>query len=152
MPTIWIHRARASDILVDFNDIAEAYSFAVQLIQQIANYDYVVENTFEDVINYINLPLDGVDLIQSDNMQIVMIPLYVTPESHWNNSGFIKVMPHEAILLGSEKDPEGFIPYESERVWTKETRTTKQLDAELEHYMQNWIGLTNATSALTVGK
>jgi hypothetical protein len=151
MPTVWIHRTRAADILVDFEGIIDAYEFAVKLINHVNCYDYMVENTLYDVMNYINLPPEGINILQSDNMQIAIIPLYVTPEPHWNTSGFVKVEPNEAFLLGSDKDPEGFIPYESERVWTKETRSKEELDAELEEYMQNWVGLTTAAAELSVG-
>jgi len=146
MPTIWIHRSQAADILVDFESIIDAYSFAIRHIQEVVPYNYMIETTLQDVLNHTELPEQGIDIIHSANFQTAIIPISVTPDPSWNTDGFVKVSQEEAMLLGSDKNPEGFIPYESERVWMKETRTMAELDAELDNYMFNWRQISSAAA------
>jgi hypothetical protein len=53
----------------------------------------------------------------------------------WNNLGTVEVSQEEAEELGFCFEPEGFIPYESQGLWKKETRTVEELNEELDQYM-----------------
>jgi hypothetical protein len=52
----------------------------------------------------------------------------------WNNLGTVEVSQEEAEELGFCFEPEGFIPYESQGLWKKETRTVEELNEELDQY------------------
>ena len=135
MATLWIHRTTAADILVDFENIESAYNFTIKLIDDYSDSD--IHMTLNDLKN--SPPSNQPPCFAGTTyLQISILPFGVNPETFWNNSGFVKVSPDEAIALGEYKNPHGFIPFESDRVWTKETRSTEELDAELENYMYPW--------------
>jgi hypothetical protein len=145
MPTIWIHRARASDILIDFSSMIHAYNYAIEFIAKYHSDDYMIHTNLVDMLrynlnmnddkNYMHLPPEGIDIVQANDVQIRMITTNTRPDSSWNERGFIKVSREEALDLGISNEPENFIPYESSSVWMKETRSTEELNAELESYM-----------------
>jgi hypothetical protein len=135
MATLWIHRATAADVLVDFEKIEYAYNFTIKFMH---NYsDSEVHMTLNDLKNY---PASNEPpcFAATTYLQISVLPLGVNPNPFWNNSGFVKVSPEEAVALGEYKNPIGFIPFESDRIWTKETRSIEELDAELDNYMYAW--------------
>jgi len=51
--------------------------------------------------------------------------------------GTVLVSQEEAIELGENDEPNGFIAGESEGVWQREPRTAEELDAELEMYAES---------------
>jgi hypothetical protein len=74
----------------------------------------------------------------------------VKPTSSLNHRGFVNVSPDEAIDLHENIEPDEFIPYESEQIWFKETRTHEELDAELHEYMADWINITSAIRSIDI--
>jgi len=138
MTTIWIHRAYASDILVRFENTTEAYQFAMKAIAN-ANKAYYMDTGFNGIPAVIDE--DGVGIVHASNIQIMALPIDGRPKPIWNPIGFVCVTPEEALELYTNYEPEGFIPYESDSVWTKNTRTKEELDAELDNYMNEWVNL-----------
>jgi len=154
MPTIWIHRVYAADILVDFTNVIDAYNYAIEFVTKYREDDYVILTNIIDMMSS-NLLIgdynnhggcassNGVDIAQARDLQISMINTNDTPDSHWNESGFVRVTREEALGLGISNNPDWFIPFESSKVWMKETRTMEELDAELENYMKGRVEISN---------
>lgn len=147
MPTVWIHRAKASDILVDFDTTIDAYDFSMDFMERI---EVVREeddcNVTATLMEALRNTMEGkqTDIIYSPSVQIMMIPTGTKLEPKWNQIGFVNLKVNDAIILGAYDEPEGFIPYEYSRVWTKETRSKEELDAELDAYMEPWRAMTVA--------
>ena len=145
---VWIHRVNACDILVNFNDITDAYMFAIQA-QLNVDHDYTLHTDFNQLSAYTELPSIGICITQSDSLQIIILNNdNNNPNFSFNNRGFVNVSPDEAIDLHENIEPDGFIPYESEQIWFKETRTHEELDAELDEYMTDWINITNIATGI----
>jgi len=110
MPTVWIRRKGASDILVRFPPwrMLDAHDFANQI--------------------------NGTALIynQEDFHPNMVKPIYM---ASWNLRGFIEVPQDIARDLGSKGEPEGFVPYISQNVWRPWRQAAHVLDAELDLYM-----------------
>jgi len=141
LTTVWIHRCGACDILVRFPTREEAYNFCVVILKaddgEVNSWDcksftgpgscffaghsmYLQPSIHDGEFHHAGWSVPGSD--------------FAGP---WNDRGTVLVSALEAIQLGNMGEPEGFIPWESESlVWTKETRTAKELDAELEAYME----------------
>jgi hypothetical protein len=51
-----------------------------------------------------------------------------------NPRGTVRLSHEEALLLGPTGEPDGFIPFESEGIWSPERRTAEELDDELDNY------------------
>jgi hypothetical protein len=146
MATTWIHRLHASDILVYFKSLREARQYTIQYMLKNINPSDISEEErnsiwFKDHFSDEN----GVyDVGATTNLQFAfmtehrMPPLPALPPkiSTWNTVGTVLLSPEDALALGPEDEPEGFIPGESEGLWIKETRSAEELDRELETYMQ----------------
>ena len=154
MPTIWIHRVSAADILVDFTNIIDAYNYAIEFVTKYRGGDYVILTNLIDMLSS-NLLIGDykshcicdsskwIDIAQACDLQISMINSNDTPDSDWNKSGFVKVTREEGLELGISDDPDWFIPFESSRVSMKERRSMEELDAELENYMKARVEISN---------
>jgi len=140
MASVWMHRVEACDILVDFNSISGAYDFATKAFSN-GNHDYDITMTLAEVLDK---PFKWNCVAQTDCVQLIIIPYGCTPDPSWSQRGFVNVTEHHALALGDHDEPEGFIPYESERVWTKETRTVAELNEEIDNYMADWRDITRS--------
>lgn len=153
MPTVWIHRAQASDILVDFDTTIDAYDFSMDFMERIEvvreENDSIVTATLMEALRN---TMEGkqTDIIYGPSVQIMMIPTGTKLDPKWSEIGFVSLKQNDAIILGAYDEPEGFIPYEFLRVWTKETRSKEELDAELDAYMEPWRSMT-AAAQLSMG-
>jgi hypothetical protein len=145
MATIWIHRAAASDILVDFDSVDNAYDFAVNVVKSSGHECYT--QTSREIIPE-TLFSDEVFVASTPWIQCMITPRGTIPSANWNTWGFVKVSPDEALALKHDLEPDGFEPYESEMVWQKNTRTKEELDAELDDYMKDWQNIS--LHALTI--
>ena len=153
MPTVWIHRAKASDILVDFDTTIDAYDFSMAFMERIEvvreEDDTVVTATLMEALRN---TMEGkqTGIIHGPCVQIILIPTGTTVDPKWSDIGFVSLKQNDAIILGAYDEPEGFIPYEYSRVWTKEMRSKEELDAELDAYMEPWRAMT-AAAQLSMG-
>ena len=143
MATIWIHRLCAADILVDFSSIVAAYDFAIKAARSGGHTDYHIDTMLSEIFSK-PLSINSPPIVANPIMQYMIIPFGTTPDPTSSQSGFVNVLPEEALALGEEAEPEGFVPYESEGVWMKETRTLEELDEELNNYMADWRDITAA--------
>jgi hypothetical protein len=139
MATIWIHRAIASDILVDFDSVNNAYDFAVNTAKNSGDEYYI--KTSREIIPE-TLFSDEVFVASTPYLQFMITPLGTIPSANWNSRGFVKVSPDTAGTLQNELEPDGFEPYEAEMVWQKNTKTKEMLDAELDDYMKDWQNIS----------
>jgi hypothetical protein len=139
MATIWIHRASASDILIDFDSWDTAYEFAVKTAKN-SGHEYFIEN--ERIAIPETLFSDEVMVASTSYLQFIITPLGKIPPASWNSVGFVKVSPDVAVALEHDLEPDGFEPYESEMVWEKNTKTKIELDAELDAYMSDWQNIS----------
>jgi hypothetical protein len=97
MPRVWIHRALASDILVEVPIANNAYNFATQILNLdsspfIEEWDYGVYNEKKSF-----------DVGQSAFLQVsVICDNYVPDEgwAYWNNNSYIHATEEEALSLG----------------------------------------------------
>lgn len=149
MATIWIHRVSSADILVDFSSIVTAYDFAMKVVYGRGRDDYVVQTTLSEVFKN-RLSVNSMPIAVNPLMQCMMIPFGAKPDPSWSETGFVKVTAEQALALGEEGEPEGFVPCESDQVWTRETRTAEELDEELNAYMSEWRDIT-AAAGLKLG-
>lgn len=135
MPLLWIHRPTVADIFVPINSLVDAMAYTKRLLIHNSPDDNLIMDVDMDELNFTGYADIGV----SPNLQIAyMFNSYVPAEGweYWNPDGYIMSNTDEAITLGHNKLPEGFVPGESSTPWVKETRTHKQLDAELDNYMR----------------
>lgn len=139
MASVWIHRVEACDILVDFNSVSGAYDFAMKAVN--TDPDYHVAMTFPEVLD---APLKWNFVAQTNSLQLIIIPSGATPDPSLSERGFVNVAEVHALALGNDEEPEGFVPFESERVWTKETRTVAELNEEIDNYMADWRDITRS--------
>jgi hypothetical protein len=133
MYRIWIHRPSAADIFVKIT-IDEAINFTRHVLSVHSPDNYNLDHLDID-----SLLINGrLYLGDSTSLQIsIILENYVPTEGweFWNHRGFINATPEEALSLGTECEPEGFIAGESSLPWVKETRTHMELDQELMNYM-----------------
>jgi hypothetical protein len=138
MATIWCHRLEASDILVRFPNRTQARAWAKYYLVSFNEFDTTIDldHTYVGSIPYIQVSIhDGHDFFPTD--------FQVAKQAHvncWNDYGTVELAPHEALFLGANGEPDGFIQSESEGLWTKETRTHFELDKELDDYMSSSYG------------
>ena len=64
----------------------------------------------------------------------------------WSPAGYVLLSKADAYKLALDEEPEGFTPGESQEIWTKETRTHAELDAELEDYMKQEDSIETAVN------
>ena len=139
MPVLWIHRAGASDILVQFSEARrqDTIRFAHDLLYEVSQGECITETGAMDS--------DGlIALGSSTSMQIILASsdefhpndyhLDGNVQATWNHRGFIQVAEDEARDLGLVGEPEGFVPYSSQSIWKHGYRTQEELDAELDAY------------------
>jgi hypothetical protein len=122
MATAWIHRAAASDILIRYESVNDAYSFLADLSRLYgaspAAQPYEVTS-------------DGYNVAQTPSMQFSL-----HRDGFNGEGGDVVVLWHEeAVALGDRSEPIGFIPQESEGPWYPERRSFKELDEEIDEYM-----------------
>lgn len=139
MATIWIHRAIASDILVDFDSLDNAYDFAVNTAKNSGDEYYI--KTSREIIPE-TLFSDEVFVASTPYLQFMITPLGTIPSPNWNSRGFVKVSSDTAGTLKNELEPDGFEPYEAEMVWQKNVKTKEMLDTELDDYMKDWQNIS----------
>lgn len=125
MATAWIHRALASDILVRYDTIHDAYLFLKTLAENDACETIAPEPSVVSV--------NGYDIAASETMQYVLVPKNFTAAG-WNRD-VVVLWPEEAIALGKEEEPAGFVPGETEQPWAPDRRCLLAIDDELEVYM-----------------
>jgi hypothetical protein len=142
MASVWIHRAKACDILVRCTSRRDAYDFARSLLLNIP--DSSVNSANEMIYGTMNnsnepfYPLLGEFFVgASYNLQCIVVNDYFRPGYHWNQSGTVVVSKDEAIALGDMDEPDWFVPGETEKPVKKDTRTHRQLDDELDWYMNS---------------
>ena len=143
MATTWIHRLNTSDILVYFDTLHEARKYAIQFFLKY-NGDLSMTDEQKNSIWFSDLYSDENGVYSAGNSRSLQVsfmlqhgmPPLPAGLTSWNTLGTVLLSPEEAMRLGTEGEPEGFIPGESEGLWKKETRSAKQLDQELETYMQ----------------
>jgi hypothetical protein len=131
--TVWIHRAEASSILVHTYSNDEAYQLSCYFLQDmnatIPDWDYL---TFPDHTEEGRCFHSGM----TPNIQVSLHPGVYVPAPFWNERGTVLVAPREALELGEHGEPEGFEPWESSGLWTKEARNHEQLNQELADYFR----------------
>ena len=132
MATIWIHRCSGSDIIVPAPSKESACKWALCFMNMYASEGYTLDDKDSWCVSspYLQISVHGPDFFH----QGWSLPGESPPDS-WNHEGTVFQYPREAFLLGLNREPVGFIPYESEGLWKKETRTKEELDAELDEYM-----------------
>jgi hypothetical protein len=136
MPLLWIHRATVADIFIPIGYFDEARVYTKRLLMHNSPDDHNMFDVDMDELNFTG----NADLGCSPNLQVSYISnTYVPNEGweFWNDDGYIMSNKEEAIMLGSNGVPDGFIAGESSIPWVKEVRTHKELDAELDDYMGN---------------
>ena len=138
MPTLWIHRSKASSILVWFaeNRREDAIKFAKNFLRENCQKD--------DFITEPEPSGDAVELIGSTNELHISItasdnfhPDNYRSEFHrgtWSHHGFVQVAEDEARDLGLRGEPEGFVPGNNQNIWKKDYRTAAEHDVELDVY------------------
>jgi len=111
MPTVWIRRKKASDILVRF-----------------PRWRMLEAN------DYANVFTDPVFIFPNEDFH----PNQIKPPhmNSWNLRGFIEVAEDIARDLGLKSEPDGFVAYMSQEVWKQNKKTKEELDAELDFYRQ----------------
>ena len=132
MATVWIHRALASDILVRFNDLFEASSWSLSYMNGFPDSSLTLEN---GLVTEACTPVIQLSIHNEKDFFPTSISFGDTYLETWNNLGTVEVSQGEAEQLGVSNEPAGFIPYESQGLWKKETRTVEELDEELDQYM-----------------
>jgi hypothetical protein len=125
MATAWIHRVKASDILVRYERYADAYRFLVDL----ANKHGALEIFSEPD----DLPT-VYDVACTSSMQFILASRDFDAKG-WNDD-VVVLWPEEAAALGESGEPAGFIPGEIEQPWYPERRSKEELDEELDMYMR----------------
>ena len=130
--TLWVHRARASGILVDFHDNQEreAYLLATKILE--ANGEHSISNMYGDG----PIEFDEGGSFDIGCTPFLQLSLHYTPYGFhpkyfsgfgqawdqiatvWSRDGYALVSPEEAIALGPFGEPDGFVPGESE-IWIK---------------------------------
>ena len=134
MATVWIHRTGVCDMIVPHKNINNARQFGEMILRN---------NTKDDSEIY---PPEYPDEVGATaNLQVtVQGPDFFhkgwsrdgNPPDSWNHRGTVFLKPLDAFCVSlTNGEPVGFIPYESEGLWKKETRTKEDLDKELEEYM-----------------
>jgi len=143
MPTLWIHRSKASSILVWFPDNrrGDAIKFAKNFLRENCEKD--------DFITEAPPSGDPVELIGSTNELHISIassdnfhPDNYRSEIHrgtWSRHGFVQVAEDEARDLGLMGEPEGFVPGYNQNIWKKDYRSAAELDVELDVYRSKVI-------------
>lgn len=133
--TVWIHRATASGILVRCSSNEEAYDISHEFLLNcsldatIVPWDF---QTFPDRVDTGSCFHSGC----TPNVQVSIHPGSYVPAAFWSDYGKVLISGAEAVQLGATGEPHGFQPGESTKLWTRETRTSAELDEELDDYFQ----------------
>ena len=142
MASVWIHRSHACDILVRCGSRRAAYTFAVSILQ--SKEDSKINPANEMIYGTMNTsnepfyPLLGEFFVGASNsVQCIVVNDYFRPGYYWNASGAVVVSEEEAIALGDMDEPYWFVPGETDKPVKKEMRTHRQLDDELDWYMNS---------------
>jgi hypothetical protein len=125
MATAWIHRAKASDILIRFTDLHEAYSYLLSLAKRDGASNIRPEPS--------ELPPNGYDVAQTASVQFILHGQSFDA-TEWSEN-IVVLFPEEALYLGDSGEPMGFIPGETERPWYPEYRSHQELDEEIDTHM-----------------
>jgi hypothetical protein len=143
MATTWIHRAFACDLLVQFPDyinFRDSWNFGVEYLKSVSKNDpaqYQI-NPFNP--HFVGIQKGEIGSTTSEQVSCYLgldAPEPIPTGESWSPSGYAAVSPAEAIALGRRGEPQGFIPYESEGIWTRETRTAEEMDLELDWYKRD---------------
>jgi hypothetical protein len=133
--TLWIHRASASGILVHCSSNEEAYDISHEFLlncsleASIVPWDF---QTFPDKVDTGSCFHSGC----TPDVQVSIHPGSYVPAPFWSDYGKVLISGAEAVQLGATGEPYGFQPGESSLLWTRETRTSAELDQELDDYFQ----------------
>jgi len=138
LTTVWIHRASAADILVHCSSRFSAYFFAEDMLERHGGSDATIKDW-----DFASFTDNGFDVGSSPSLQVSIHNGCFNPnnwftehEIHcWNHRGTLLITAQEALALGEQGEPEGFIPYESEAIWTRNVQTERELDHELATYI-----------------
>lgn len=122
MATAWIRRATASDILVRYESLNEAYNFLEDLARLYGATPAPLS---------CKLWPDGYNVAQTPSLQLVLHH----DRFHGHGGDVVVLWQEEAVALGDRSEPIGFIPGESELPWYPERRTFEELDEEIDTYM-----------------
>jgi hypothetical protein len=150
MPTLWIHRSSASDILVQFSEQRreDAIQFAHRLLRETSD-DCVTETGAMDSDGLVALGYSTsmqIILASSDEFHPDNYRLDARPNATWNQRGFVQVAEDEARDLGLTGEPEGFVPYSNQNIWKSRYKTADELTAELDAYYAAATATAQASS------
>jgi len=136
LSTLWIHRAYACDILVRFDSREKARNFGLNFLEKYGGHDYIVYSFHSESIDVGSTNCVQISIHPGEFHHVGWSPdSSWSPDFSWNTDGTVLVNEEEALSLGLNLVPKGFIPGESEDgLWQKNTKTTEQLDLELETY------------------
>ena len=148
--TLWIHRSRASGILIKFPEAEEEAAYKMALWHLINDKEYCYRLDYESNGQPIDYGKAGhISIGQSGNYQMVLSnienfhPIMFSPNPpwqgytrEWSPAGYVLLSKADAYKLALDEEPEGFTPGESQQIWKKETRTHAELDVELDEYMK----------------
>jgi hypothetical protein len=143
--TAFIRRPTACDILVEFNrsdypNHRSAWQFCQAWLRSVS------ENTCPEA--EVSYDYRGIGSFWQDQI-VAAIPAGTAicyelhdgfPEASYsatykvNPRGTVRLTQQEALLLSPTGEPDGFIPFESEGIWSPERRTREELDDELDNY------------------
>ena len=128
MATTWIHRALASDILVRFDGITDAYNF----LKKVALLYIDDPSEIAPEPEYISSK--GFCIGDTSDLQFILEHASFDAAGWTDN--VVVLNPDEALALGDRREPAGFVPGESSVPWYPERRSNQDLDMELHNYMQ----------------
>ena len=140
MATIWIHRNHVCDIIIPHKSIKNAREHGYLILRNTAkNSSDICPPKYPEHIGsneILRISVHGPNFFHEG------WSLDGYPPDSWNHRGTVILSPLNGYIMSiSHGEPEGFIPYESEGLWKKETRSKNQLDAELDDYMEHgaWL-------------
>lgn len=140
MPTLWIHRIDACDLLVDFDEAYDAYIFGSEILEE---YKESVVKAWSDTNHFL--------IGQTNSLQFLIEDDDFVPKEgweSWTDRGVAWVSEDEARLLGEYDEPDGFTPGESSIPWVRNVMTREDLDDEIDSYMKEYREITQAFTSV----